>query len=149
MKLYSGRVRLAGEIKNEVNKYNLTASEILVLKAIHGASENASDPVVEIKETGSVNRSDSKERSRLAGIYSTFRGQDGATLVNKLLGVAGVPLPQEYVPEVQAIEDEFDVEDVEEEPEVIVEAEKPKPITRTRMSFKDKVKADAEEAEAA
>ncbi len=149
MKLYSARVRLAGELKNEVNKYNLTASELLILRALHGASENASDPVVDIKETGSVNRSDAKERSRLAGIYTNFRGQDGATIVRNTLGPAGVPLPQEYVEPEQAVEtDEFDVEDVEE-PEVITENETAKPIKRTRMSFKQKVEADAEEAEVA
>jgi len=47
MQTYNVKVRLAGELHNEVEKKNLIAAEILVLRKIHGA-----DAVVDIKPSG-------------------------------------------------------------------------------------------------
>lgn len=45
--LYSAVIRHAGKRSYEINKKNLTAGEIIVLRAIHG-----DDSVVNIKDTG-------------------------------------------------------------------------------------------------
>jgi hypothetical protein len=142
MKLYSARVRLAGEIKNEVNKVDLTAAEIIILQTIHGASENASDPVVDIKETGSVKRTDAQERARLEETYAGFHGEPGAKLIRGVLGVPGVPLPKEYE-SAQALEvEEYDATDEQPIPAVVAQA----PIVRRRIKPEDKAVADAQEA---
>lgn len=65
MKLYSGKIRLAGNLLNEVPRIGLTAPEIIILRHIHGA-----DAVVNIQETGSDKRPHGEERDRLAQAYN-------------------------------------------------------------------------------
>jgi hypothetical protein len=68
MKLYSCKVRLHGEVKDEVHKVGVTSAEMKILKVIHG-----DDAVVDVKQTGEVERSESKERERLEMIYGEKR----------------------------------------------------------------------------
>lgn len=114
MQLYNCTVQLNGEIKNAVFKTDVTAAEIVLLKHIHGQSEHAAAPVVNIVAfdlvdgpkdpdtdtvtkiqipKGSTKRTDVQERARLSAIYS--HGElGGARLIAEVLGVAGVPLPK-------------------------------------------------------
>jgi hypothetical protein len=134
MKLYNARVRLGGAITNEVNKEKLTAAEIAVLQRVHGR-----DAVQAIVEVGSVaNRSDQRERARLSSLYQKGPGADGSRLegeafIASIFGVAGVPLPKEYVAEPIVDEDEALAGEVIDIEEVIELAEKPTPIKRTRV----------------
>jgi len=64
MNLHSCKVRLQGEVKDEVQKTDCTSAEIRVLKEIHG-----DDAVLEVKVTGNTDRSDNDERLRLGQLY--------------------------------------------------------------------------------
>lgn len=75
MKLYSAKVRLYGEVKDEVQRVNVTAAEVRVLRSIHGE-----DAVVSVEPTGNVDRSDSQERDRLSRVY-------GEKVIAKMFGV--------------------------------------------------------------
>jgi hypothetical protein len=92
MRLYDCTVRLNGSLLHSVRKYGVTAAEIVVLRYIHGQSENANDPVTDIVAAGEARRADAQERARLSSIYRNGE-EPGPVLVNRLLGVAGVPLP--------------------------------------------------------
>lgn len=89
MKLYTCKVRLHGDVRDEVRKRNITAGEIRVLRQIHGE-----DAVSEIVLTGMEARSDDpsmngalrteeEERSRLSRIY-------GEKAVGQMFGVKPV-----------------------------------------------------------
>ncbi len=64
MKLYSAKVRLYGEVKDEVQMADITAAEVRVLRSIHG-----DDAVVDVQEAGNADRNEAQERHRLEGIY--------------------------------------------------------------------------------
>jgi hypothetical protein len=53
-------LRLDGSVLNEVPKDGVTAAEIEMLRGLHG-----SDAIVNIKDAGSVERSDADERARV------------------------------------------------------------------------------------
>ncbi len=134
MDLYSCKVRLNGSTDNEVLKHNVTAAEIHLLAMIH-RGEGRQEPVVEITKTGTVNRSDAKERARLADTYTKGELVEdrGTKMINALFGVAGVPLPQSYVaPEVIKPVEYNPGEDEDEE--VIVPVEAPVRATSLRDS---------------
>ena len=63
-KTYSCKLRLDGSVLNEVPKDEVTASEIEMLRALHG-----SDAIVNLKDVGSVERSDAEERARVYGVF--------------------------------------------------------------------------------
>ncbi len=97
MKLYSAKIRLGGNSDNEVVKDNMSAAELKILEFIH-AGKAAS--VIDVKHIADVDRTEAKERARLASIYSKSTQNEflsGSSLIEKLFGVAGVPLPVEYV----------------------------------------------------
>lgn len=98
MKLYTCKVRLHGDVRDEVRKRNITSGEIRLLRQIHGE-----DAVLEIALTGVEARSDDpsmkgalrteeEERDRLVGIY-------GEKAVGKLFGVKPVALNAEVEPD--------------------------------------------------
>lgn len=134
MDLYSVKVRLNGSLENEVIKHNVTAPEIHLLWNIH-RGEGKHPPVVDITKTGTVNRSDAKERARLADTYTKGELVEdrGSKMISAMFGVAGVPLPQTYVaPEVFAtVEYNPGEEEVEE---VITPVEAPVRATTLRDS---------------
>ena len=102
MDLYSVKVRLDGSLDNEVNLHNVTPAEIHLLEKIH-YGQGKHPPVVDMVKTGTVNRSDAKERARLADRYTKGELVEdrGTRMINAMFGVAGVPLPQSYIaPEV-------------------------------------------------
>jgi hypothetical protein len=112
MIVYQAKIRLAGNVANEVIKSPLTASEIRVLQVIHGL-----DAVADIQRIGQVNRSDAAERKRLAGTYRHGKGivDNGEKLINEIFGVGGA-LPQEYVePEIEEVDDEIEVDMTDDE----------------------------------
>jgi hypothetical protein len=134
MDLYTCKVRLDGSLDNEVIKHNVTAPEIHVLAAMHNG-QGKHPPVVDIVKTGTVNRSDAKERARLADLYThgELVEDRGSKMITGMFGVAGVPLPQTYVaPEVFAAEEYNPGE--EEEAEVITPVEAPVRATTLRDS---------------
>lgn len=123
MRLYTAKVRIGGSRDHEVIKHNLSPAEMLLLQHIH-VSPQGHPVLIDIKHTGDVKRTDAKERARLADEYS--RGElvenRGEKLIASLFGVAGVPLPQEYVAPEPVVVTNFEVEDAEEEVIVPVEA---------------------------
>lgn len=63
-KTYSCKLRLDGSVLNEVPKDEVTAAEIEMFRALHG-----SDAIVNLKDAGSVERSDAGERARVYGMF--------------------------------------------------------------------------------
>jgi hypothetical protein len=115
MELYSVTVNLNGQVANQVTKHNVTAAEIRLLQHIHGQSENGAEPVANIVQTATTTRSDRQERARLLAEYRNWQLDQGSPLIEKLFGVAGVPLPKVYEPPVlEAIEDDPGEEDIGE-----------------------------------
>ena len=138
MKLYTAKVRIGGSRDHEVLKHNLTGAEMKLLEAIHEGPQGH-PVVVDIKHTGSVNRSDPKERARLADIYSKgeLTESRGEKLINSLFGMSGVPLPQEYAATEKVVVENFEVEDELEEvitPVEVVKAE-PKRSKKAEADF--------------
>lgn len=136
MKLYGAKIRLAGNILSEVWVQNVTAAELHLLVRIHSGGDNF--PLAEVVETGSVARTDRKERSRLTQKYLDWNLGNGAKLIREVLGADGVSLPQVYVADAaEEIDDEYDVDAPEPtEEEAIRELEKPVSIIapkRTRV----------------
>jgi len=134
MKLYSAKVRLAGNILNEVWVTNVTAAELHLLVRIHSGGDNF--PLAEVNETGSVARTDRKERSRLTQKYLDWNLGNGAKLIREVLGADGVALPQYYAPPVsEEIEDEYDFDQPEKtEEEVIEDLAKPVSVIAPRRT---------------
>lgn len=114
MQLYNCTVRLNNSLTNHVFKEDVTAAEIAILRHIHGHRTEASgDPVVDIvafdwragpddedgKPTkykvpkGTVRRTDTAEKARLAAIYSRLGESTGSDIVATVLGVAATPIP--------------------------------------------------------
>lgn len=89
MQLYSANVRLHGSLLHEVYKTDLTASEVIVLRVLHG-----DDAVADIVHTGQAkNRTDAEERARLTETYgAALAGIDDVKSMNGVFGVAA-PLP--------------------------------------------------------
>jgi hypothetical protein len=71
MDLYSATLNLNSKNTNQVPKTDLTATEMAVLKAVHGdptrESTGGVEVLIDIKRTGSVERTDAEERERLIG----------------------------------------------------------------------------------
>lgn len=95
MDLYRGKLRLAGSVMNEVAKVNMTAAEIEVLRALHGA-----DAVVDIVRTGKDGRTSAQERQRLNHLYANPDANTTESLRKKvemmrgLFGHDRLPLPE-------------------------------------------------------
>jgi hypothetical protein len=143
MDLYSCKIRLDGSLDNEVIKHNVTAAEIHVLSVIHNG-QGKHPPVVDIVKTGTVNRSDMKERARLAELYTKgeLTEDRGTKIITGIFGVAGVPLPQVYVaPEVfETVEYNPGEDEVEE---VITPVEEPVRATSLRESRRARAATEA------
>lgn len=89
MQTYSAKLRLSGSLFNEIQKNDLTAAEVTVLRRLHG-----DDAVVDIKAGKQVDRTDDEERERLNGFYGKgIRRNDKIKTLDAILGVPGVPLP--------------------------------------------------------
>lgn len=126
MKLYSAKVRIGGSLEHEVIKHNLTAAEITLLFHIHGGNHPT---CVDIVHTADTNRSDAKERARLAAEYTKgeLSNDQGIKLIQGLFGVNGA-LPQEYVPPVEEVEETVVPLDESDEEIVPVAAPKRTPL---------------------
>jgi hypothetical protein len=98
--LYNCTVLLGGSRDNSVFVPNISATEIYVLKTIHGENETGTDPIINVKKTGKgVERSDAQERARIGVRYTAPGKAGGIAILNALYGV-GNPLPLEYeIPE--------------------------------------------------
>lgn len=111
MDIYQGKLQLAGNVMNEVFKMNMTAAEIEVLRAIHGA-----DAVVDIKKMGSDKRTSAQERDRLNRLYANPDANTTKSLKKKvdmmrgLFGHDRLPLP-ETMDDLQPLEDSAPIED--------------------------------------
>jgi hypothetical protein len=87
MQTFDCTLRLSGNVKMEVKKYDLPVSEIAVLRAIHGA-----DAVFNLSPTGSVRlASTAREKERLVHIYGVRREQ--AERIEKLFPGLAPRLP--------------------------------------------------------
>ena len=83
MKLYSCKVRLHGDVRDEVRKDNVTQAEITVLRRIHG-----DDAVLEIRSAGATDRNEAEERDRLNQFY-------GEGTINRIFGAPIVRITDE------------------------------------------------------
>lgn len=103
MKLFDCTVRLDGSPLNEVNKTEVTAAEIAVLRALHGA-----DAVINIKASLDdkqkpkvVKRANIEERRRLHEIYASNQSLTAVDAKKKLemmtglFGHESMPLPDD------------------------------------------------------
>lgn len=123
MKLYSCKLRLAGATTNEIEKPEVTAAEIEVLRELHGV-----DAVVEIKEIGESKVTSAEERARLRRTYAnseslnTQMAARRANMLRNLFGHDRLPLPDEVLDPVTDQGDDF------EETAPVVE-----PVRRTRV----------------
>lgn len=119
-KFYSCKVRLQGNVLNEVPKTDVTAPEIEILRALHG-----SDAVVNIVEAGEAKRSDRDERARLVEIYANPKktvaesAERKMRMIRDLFGHDRNPLPKDLDLSPVEPEDEAD-DEVEAQPEIPV-----------------------------
>lgn len=72
-------VALGGDLGNTVPKHDVTASEIAVLRAIHG-----NDAVLDIEPTGDIKRSNLEELSRLRATYGNAKDTENKAIVDVL-----------------------------------------------------------------
>lgn len=91
MKYYDALVRLAGNLLNEVQKFNLSAAEVVLLNAIHG--EGA---ISRLKQVGEIEDftpgKHRAERQRLRAMYAE-RSPRNLDIFEKLFGAPATPLP--------------------------------------------------------
>lgn len=93
MQTYNAIVRLGGELHNEVEKKNLTAPEILVLRKVHGQ-----DAVVKIEPSGEWDDHFSKvtRRDEVTGeTYEEEREYDDDAEKNRLADTYGTAIMKE------------------------------------------------------
>lgn len=105
MHLYNCKVRLAGQLHNEVYKPQVSAAEVLILKTIHG-----DDAVVGLERAGKGKPVHDQLRRQLEDTYE--RGLRGArTSMTELFGPRHQPLPEKLPSYV--LEDDEDDADAE------------------------------------
>jgi hypothetical protein len=92
VKLFTCKVRIMGEVKDEVVRTGATSAEIKILRMIHG-----DDGVVDVQPEGEADRSEAEERARLEMFY-------GEPAVAKLFGVAKPSIADDIVDAVIPIE---------------------------------------------
>lgn len=121
-KTYDFKLRLEGSVLNEVPKEGLTAAEVDMLRALHGA-----DAVVGLVEAGEVSRSDAAERERVKSLFMNPlldgppRLKAKTEMFRDLFGHDSLPMPKALAV-AEVVEDEDD-EVAEDKP----------PIRRTRV----------------
>lgn len=84
MQIANCLVAIGGDAGNTVPKYNVTAGEIAVLRAIHGESA-----VLDIDPKGEINRSNNEELGRLRANYGNARDTENNSIVNVLFPGVG------------------------------------------------------------
>lgn len=110
MQLYQAKVRLAGSMMNEVFKPDLSAPEIMLLRAFHGQ-----DAVVDIKKTRVSSAPSDDERERLMALYMGSANNDPEQAKNKnvlwmtLFGHATAELPKKLPGDWPSVEPEDEV----------------------------------------
>lgn len=89
MQIANALVALGGDDGNKVPKYGVTAAEIAVLQAIHGA-----DSVSEIEPAGEIARRSSDELARLRETYGMAKDEDNKPIINRVFPGSAPRLPQ-------------------------------------------------------
>lgn len=77
--LYSCKVRLNDSVLNEVRKSDVTAPEIMILRAVHGDGA-----VLDINETGKAKRTHAQERQRIYSVYANAETNNSETVAKKM-----------------------------------------------------------------
>lgn len=109
MDLHTATVRLAGGLRMQLPKENLTAAEIVVLKHLHGQ-----DGVVDVSRTRETKRQHRVEVERLRSTYgdkaveACFPGASSMTRLPKTLAEAGLIAREEQNEELFDDEDDVD-----------------------------------------
>jgi len=115
MRLYDCKVLLSGSRDNEVRKTDVTAAEVMILKAFHGE-----DSVLDITPKGMDKRSHGDERKRLFSLYvggaenenlGGFQGER-VKVLQALFGPSHNPLPVELPQAESFVDDEADAKPV-------------------------------------
>lgn len=138
MRLYNCKVRLSGSLYNEVQKSNVTAAEVHILKILHGG-----DAVIDLVDIGKAMslttengekpraRGQSEERARLEeqygfGLVAAQKAKHPSEALGVIFGVAGqLPDALPDVPKAGTIAKPVPTTPVEEPEEVddLVDAE--------------------------
>lgn len=149
MQIFNAKVRLQGNMHNEVAKRGLTVPEIILLRKIHGG-----DGVVDIQHVGFADIDHLDERERLCYDYEPGLNSLGGTLgaeeakaeFEKIFGGEYNPLPEELRDyEGEVVEDEKDHEEFRQsEPYASPNAEDRGAQIRRRAKEKAEAKAKAE-----
>lgn len=95
MKLYKCKVRIHGEVKDEVRKKDVTGAEIRVLRKLHG-----DDAVLEVTETGKIVRTEQDERDRLSQAY-------GEKVVAELFGMPKAEIKDDIETDEPSVKDDL------------------------------------------
>lgn len=112
MKLYDCTVRLGGSLVNEVQKTEVTAAEIEVLRHLHGGADSVINikPSLDGKKHKSVKRTSAEERQRLSDVYANttlltdIDAKKKKAMMTELFGHDRLPLPEDLA-EVKAEEE--------------------------------------------
>lgn len=91
MQLYECKVRLGGSLLNEVRKHDQTAADVIMLRSLHGE-----DAVLDVKHTGSVERTSAAQRQIMQENYGTGvfdSSTSGASHMQRVFGPFGMALP--------------------------------------------------------
>lgn len=104
MDIYSCKVNLNSKSETQVAMVDVTAAEILILRAIHNdpAKDDTGgmDPVVDIKKTGEVDRTDDEEKDRLTGA-----GSDSLGVSKYKMDFFRRVFPNDYIPMPQKLKE--------------------------------------------
>ena len=104
MDIYTCKVNLNSKSDTQVALSDVTAAEILILRAIHNdpAKDDTGgmDPVVDIKKTADVERSDEEEKDRLTGA-----GPDSLGIPKYRMDHFRKVFPNDYIPMPQKLKE--------------------------------------------
>lgn len=145
MQLANIMVAIAGDTGNTVSKYEVTASEIAILRVIHGE-----DAVTDIEIVGSDKmRSNRVERERLAQIYGGTKDENNNSIFATLfpgaaarmfVEVAELELPEQFFKAATRMSDA--VEDKMLDPVTAAEAEAERQFEQDAIAAAKKVRAE-------
>lgn len=150
MQLANIMVAIAGDAGNTVSKYDVTASEIAILRVIHGE-----DAVTDIEIVGSDKmRSNRVERERLAQIYGGTKDENNNSIFATLfpgaaarmfVEVAELELPETFFKAATRMSDA--VEQVPFDPVAAAEAEAERQFEQDAIAAARQARADRLAAE--
>ena len=141
---------LGGDIGNTVPKFGVTAGEIAVLQAIHGA-----DAIHDLEPSGEVERSHREEMERLRAVYGGASDGEGQRIIDMVYPGRGARVV-ETIDELGLVPEQFKAKErveapVAEKPAKKSRVEAPvaeKPAKKSRAKAAPAEEPDADNADA-